>query len=100
MNGNKGEKMKNNLTGVGRRGKLSPESEQGMRMRPEVQSVYNRQVAKCLADIGEVMELPVVVEDRIKKAIEWTCKDTDKLNKNPNGDSNAQDRYYRENFGS
>jgi hypothetical protein len=57
-------------------------------MRPQVQSVYNRQVAKCLFDISEVIELPSVVIDRIKKAIEFTCKDVDKLrNKNPNGDT-------------
>ena len=61
-------------------------------MRPPVQSVYNRQVAKCLSDIGEVMELPSVVADSIKKAIEFTCKDVDKLrNKNPNGEYNDTD---------
>ena len=61
--------------------------ELGMRMRQPVQNIYDRQVAKCLADIAEVHELPSVVVDRIKKAIEWTCKDTDKLkNKNPNGE--------------
>jgi hypothetical protein len=60
----------------------------GVRMRTPVQSVYNRQVAKCLHDISEVIELPSVVVDRIKKAIEFTCKDVDKLrNKNPNGDT-------------
>jgi len=65
---------------------------QGMRMRPPVNNVYNRQVAKCLGDIAEVMELPNVVEDRIKKAIEWTCKDIDKLNKhNRNGEYNDDD---------
>lgn len=61
----------------------------GMRMRPEVQSVYNRQVAKCLCDISEVCELPSVVIDRIKKSIEYTCKDVDKLKtRNPNGANN------------
>lgn len=66
-------------------------NERGMRMRPPIQSVYNRQVAKCLSDIAEVIELPAVVEDRIKKAIEFTCKDVDKLrNRNPNGDYNGQ----------
>ena len=65
---------------------------QGMRMRPPVQSVYNRQVAKCLSDIGEVHELPPIVIDRIKKAIEFTCKDVDKLrNKKPNGAYNEID---------
>lgn len=60
--------------------------EKGMRMRPPVQSIYNRQVAKCLASISEVFELPDIVVDRIKKAIEYTCKDVDKINKrSPNG---------------
>lgn len=55
-------------------------------MRPQVQSVYNRQVAKCLADIESVHKLPEIVVDRIKKAIEYTCKDVDKLKKrSPNG---------------
>jgi len=61
---------------------------EGMRMRPPVQSVYNRQVAKCLSDISEVMDLPAVVTDRIKKAIEYTCKDVDKLNKKESGYGN------------
>ncbi len=56
-------------------------------MRPPVQSVYDRQVAKCLDDIAEVYDLPTVVIDRIKKAVEFTCKDVDKLkNRNPNGE--------------
>ena len=67
----------------------SNQLKQGMRMRTPVQSVYNRQVAKCLSDISEVIELPAVVEDRIKKAIEYTCKDVDKLRtKNPDGGIN------------
>lgn len=60
-------------------------------MRDPVQSVYNRQVAKCLSDIAEVMELPVVVVSRIKLAIEYTCKDVDKLRlktRYPNGIEN------------
>jgi len=66
--------------------------EKGARMRPKVQSVYNRQVAKCLDDISEVTDLPSIVVDRIKKAIEFTCKDVDKLkNKNPNGDTHGQE---------
>ena len=75
------------------------ELKNGMRMRQPVQSVYNRQVAKCLCDIAEVTELPSLVEDRIKKAIEWTCKDIDKLNKhNRNGEQNDEqdeDRFNR-----
>ena len=59
----------------------------GMRMRPQVLSVYDRQVARCLSDIGQLYELPALVEDRIKKAIEFTCKDVDKLKSNPYGDS-------------
>jgi len=64
----------------------------GARMRPQVQSVYNRQVAKCLSDIDEVFDLPSVVEDRIKRAIEFTCKDVDKLRLKPvtrNGEQNG-----------
>ena len=60
-------------------------------MRQSVQKIYDRQVAKCLSDISEVFDLPLIVEDRIKKAIEWTCKDVDKLkNKNPNGDKSDE----------
>ena len=62
-------------------------------MRPQVLSVYKRQVAKCLDDIGTVYDLPSIVEDRIKKAIEFTCKDVDKLRlkQEPrNGENNAQ----------
>ena len=65
------------------------EQEVGMRMRPQVQSVYDRQVAKCLTDISELWEIPSLVEARIKKAIEFTCKDVDKLKtRNPNGGQN------------
>jgi len=69
---------------------MSGEIKQGMRMRPPVQSIYNRQVAKCLADIAKVHELPSIVIDRVKKAIEYTCKDVDKINNrgNPNGNKN------------
>jgi hypothetical protein len=70
-------------------------TERGMRMRDPVQSVYNRQVAKCLRDIGEVFELPAVVVERIKRAIEYTCKDVDKLrNKNPNGGTHAEEKIH------
>lgn len=66
---------------------MSEDFKKGARMRPKVQAVYNRQVAKCLDDISEVIELPSVVIDRIKKAIEYTCKDVDKLRlRNPNGE--------------
>jgi len=74
---------------------LGAQLTQGMRMRPPVQSVYSRQVAKCLCDIAEVVELPQIVEDRIKKAIEWTCKDIDKLSKhNRNGNNDNEEINY------
>ena len=50
-------------------------------MRPPVKAIYDRQVARCLADIQEVYSLPSVVEERIKRAIEYTAKDVDKINK-------------------
>jgi len=71
---------------------------QGVRMRPEVQSVYNRQVARCLSDIDEVHELPCVVEDRIKKAIEYTCKDVDKLRLKPVTRNGETDEDYEQRF--
>ena len=81
--------MKKNVdTEIGQWYKGDLTNKQGVRMRPPIQSVYNRQVAKCLSDIAEVSELPSVVVDRIKKAIEYTCKDVDKLRtRNPNGDT-------------
>ena len=65
-------------------------------MRPPVQSVYNRQVAKCLDDIDKVFDLPKIIEDRIKKAIEFTCKDVDKLRLKPvvrNGDHDDETNF-------
>ena len=50
-------------------------------MRPQVQAIYDRQVARCLGDIEEVYKIPAVVEERIKRAIEYTAKDVDKINK-------------------
>ena len=68
-------------------------------LRSEIQSIYNRQVAKCLSDIEEVHTLPAVVETRIKLAIEFTCKDVDKLRlktRNPNGEkTNGQQQDMR-----
>jgi hypothetical protein len=61
------------------------------RMRPPIASIYNRQIAKCLSDISEVYELPVVVQNRIKKAIEYTCKDVDRLNRKERENPNGQD---------
>ena len=78
---------------------MEDKNELGMRMRPPVQSVYNRQVAKCLSDIGELWDVPAMVSDRIKKAIEFTCKDVDKLKtRNPNGAQNNDQ--YTENNGN
>ena len=58
---------------------------EGKRMlRKKVQSIYNRQTARCLADICELWEIPKLVEDRIKKAIEFACKDVDRLNNQNN----------------
>jgi hypothetical protein len=71
---------------------MGAELKKGVRMLPPIQSVYNRQVAKCLGDIAEVYDLPSVVVDRIKKAIEFTCKDVDKLrNRNPYGATNGNE---------
>jgi len=51
-------------------------------MRPEVKSIYDRQVARCLGDIEEVkVKLPTVVAERIKRAIEYTAIDVDRMNK-------------------
>ena len=52
-----------------------------VRMRQPVLNVYERQAARCLRDIEDVYELPDLVIDRIKRAIEYACVDTDKLNK-------------------
>lgn len=63
----------------------------GERMRKPVQEVYNRQVARCLGDIEEMnFELPSMIEERFKRAIEYACKDTDKLNKNGGRDGNTK----------
>jgi len=50
-------------------------------LRPPIQDIYDRQVARCLGDIEKVFDLPSLVEDRIKKAIEFTCKDVDRRNR-------------------
>jgi len=57
----------------------------GERMRPPVQNIYNRQTARCLADIEDVFELPAMVCERIKRAIEYACKDVDKINRKESG---------------
>lgn len=49
-------------------------------MRNPVKQIYDRQVARCLSDIKELYDLPALVEERIKRAIEFTAKDVDKLN--------------------
>ena len=50
-------------------------------MRDEVTKIYNRQVARCLDDIQQLYDMPSMVEERIKRAIEYTAKDVDKINK-------------------
>lgn len=55
-------------------------SSNGGRMRKPVQDIYNRQVARCLGDIQDVYDLPALVEERIKRAIEYTAIDVDKIN--------------------
>jgi len=50
-------------------------------MREEITKIYNRQTARCLSDIQELYSIPAMVEERIKRAIEYTAKDVDKLSK-------------------
>ena len=50
-------------------------------MRKPVKEIYDRQTARCLNDIGELYELPSLVIERIKKAVEYTAKDVDRLNR-------------------
>ena len=50
-------------------------------MRTPVKEIYDRQVARCLGDIEELYQIPSMVEERIKRAIEYACKDVDKINK-------------------
>ena len=64
---------------------MGSESTKGVRMRPPVQNVYDRQVARCLSDIEQLYALPEMVEDRIKRAIEYTAKDVDKINNKESG---------------
>ncbi len=49
-------------------------------MRDPVIQIYDRQVARCLSDIKEVYDIPAIVQERIKRAIEFTAKDVDKIN--------------------
>lgn len=49
-------------------------------MRDPVTQIYDRQVARCLSDIKEVCDIPAMVKERIKRAIEYTAKDVDKIN--------------------
>ena len=88
--------MKNDLTGAGRRGKLSLESNKGERMRKPVKAIYDRQVARCMADIEQLYTLPDMVAERIKRAIEYTAKDVDKINNKETG--HGQARYYEKTF--
>ena len=54
-------------------------------MRIPVQQIYDRQVARCLSNIHDVYELPDIVIERIKRAIEYTAKDVDKINNKESG---------------
>ena len=54
-------------------------------MRGQVKSIYDRQVARCLSDIEDIFELPAMVAERIKRAIEYTAKDVDKINNKESG---------------
>jgi len=54
-------------------------------MRDPVKNIYDRQVARCLGDIAELWDIPSMVTDRIKRAIEYTAKDVDKINKKDSG---------------
>lgn len=54
-------------------------------MRKQIQDIYDRQVARCLSDIEELFEIPAMVSERIKRAIEYTAKDVDKLNNKESG---------------
>ena len=54
-------------------------------MRKPVKQIYDRQVARCLSDIEELYQLPEMVIDRVKRAIEYTAKDVDKINKKESG---------------
>lgn len=49
-------------------------------MREQITKIYDRQVARCLDDIKELYDIPSMVKERIKKAIEYTAKDVDKIN--------------------
>ncbi len=71
------------------------EMNQGVRMRDPVKSIYDRQLARCLSDIEQLWKLPSMVEDRIKKAIEYTCKDVDKLNNKESGNGTKEINYNR-----
>lgn len=57
----------------------------GERMRKPVKAIYDRQTARCLSDIEELYDLPEMVLERIKRAIEYTAKDVDKINHKESG---------------
>ena len=54
-------------------------------MRPPVKAIYDRQTARCFAAIEELYDLPEMVQERIKRAIEYTAKDVDKINHKESG---------------
>lgn len=63
-------------------------------MRKEVQKIYDRQVFRCLRDIEELdYKIPSMVLERFKRAIEYSIKDTDKLNNTGDRDGTARQEY-------
>ena len=66
-------------------------SNSGERMRKPVKNIYDRQVARCLADIEDVFDLPAMVCERIKRGIEYACKDVDKINRKESGYGQNED---------
>lgn len=74
------------------------ENNKGVRMREPVKQVYDRQVARCFSDIEELYDIPEMVADRIKRAIEYTAKDVDKINNKESvrgTKSNTESRFNR-----
>ncbi|NCC61775.1 MAG: hypothetical protein EOM12_12740 [Verrucomicrobiae bacterium] len=66
-------------------------------MRLQIKQIYDRQVARCLADIQELYDIPAMVEERIKRAIEYTAKDVDRVN-NRNDQQGVRNGIYREKY--
>lgn len=73
-----------NLTNSGK-ARMVEVTNESVRMRKPVKDIYDRQSARCLSDIEELYDVPSMVKDRIKRAIEYTAKDVDKINKKESG---------------